>query len=414
MNRAVFLIYLVSVILLLANIYVYVHRNNYEYKKQTSYNDLYQPYSGKGINNFLVNEKKATLSFYGYKNETLWKIKIDTIVTEIQKAPLQFELREDLHQYSFIPDDSVLSPVTLTIEHSYRQQYAAAGNSGNTNVEVRHSSVPFIKETKKWFYTYDYIPAEEIAASKKILKTDAALKDNDADTVKFKKIALFIYKTLLPHIGVPSDSLLTMRPQQQLDCIRKGKVQVWCSNFSTLLNYFCTISGLKIRHVTFTGFINSFSAGAHGVNEIYIPEYGGWVYTDLTQNLIFLKDDAGNYLNTADLLFLKTKPLVPGLNAFRFHSDNIVFEKIINPESFYGWKYSELLFPYEYDPSQLYSFNNKINRYLTENVWFELYNTGLQYSNKNFYLKRFLFLCFVTSLVLSSLAFALTKRKQND
>jgi hypothetical protein len=414
MNRAVSLIYLVSLILLLANVYVFVHRNEYEYKKQSSYNDLYQPYSGKGINSILVNEKKATLSFFGYKNETVWKIKIDNVVTDMQKAPLQFELKEDLHQYSFIPDDTILSPVILTIEHSYRQQYAASGNSGNTNVEIRNSSVPFIQETKKWVYTYDYIPAGEITTSKTLLKTDAALRDTDADTVKFKKIAFFIYKTLVPHLGVPTDSLLAMRPQQQLDCIRKGNAKVWCSNFSTLLNYFCTISGLKIRHVGFTGFINGFSAGAHGANEIYIPEYGGWVYTDLTQNLVFLKDDAGNYLNTADLLFLKTKPFVPGLNAFRFHSDSIVFEKIINPESLYGWKYSELLFPYEYDPSQLYSFKNKTNRYLAENAWFELYHMGLQYNNKKFYLKKFLFLCFVTSFVLLMLAFALTKRKRND
>ncbi|MBX9783221.1 MAG: hypothetical protein K2X48_08005 [Chitinophagaceae bacterium] len=413
-KHTAFFIYLLSFILLIANAYVYIHRNEYEYKKQSAYNDLYQPYSGKGINTFSVTEKKATLSFCGYKNETMWKIKIDTVVTGMQKSPLQFELKEDLHQYTFIPDDTALTPVTLTIDHSYRKRYAASGNSGNTNIEILYSSVPFIQETKKWIYTYDYIPAGEINISKAVLKNDAGVKDADADTVKFKKIALFIYKTLMPHSGVPSDSLLEMRPQQQLDCIRKRNAQVWCSSFSALLNYFCTISGLKIRHVGFTGFINSFSAGAHAANEIYIPEYGGWVYTDLTQNLIFIKDDAGNYLNTADLLFLKTKHIVPGLNAFRIYADSIVYEKISHPESLYGWNYSELLFHYEYNPSQLYSFKNKIKRYLTENSWFELYNTGLQYSNKNFYLKRFLFVSFVTSFVLSILAFALTKRTGND
>lgn len=397
---------------MLSNLYIFFNRNAYQFIKQTGYNELYQPFSGRGIKHISISEKNAIVSLEGYNNEIDWTIKTDSLPTgKPQKQPLVFQLEENLHNYIFTPNDTTIKPIKLILEYSSRKQYFDAGNSSKSNAEIRYSSVPFIKATNKWKYTYDYIPAEEIAASKKILKTDAALKDTDADTVKFKKIALFIYKTLLPHIGVPADSLLAMRPQQQFNCIRNGKAQVWCANFSILLNYFCSISGLKIRQVGFTGRIHNISAGVHIANEIYIPEYGGWVYTDLTQNLVFLKDDAGNYLNAADFLFFKSMSAKPNINAYRIRAENFQFEKLSTPEVLYGWNYSNLVSLYPHDPAKLYSLKNKIKRYLTEEVWFEIYDNGSYNNNKKFYLKQFLFITFVFTLVLAMFNFAIYQIK---
>lgn len=404
------LFYLLSLLLLLANGYVFLNRNDFLYKRQTAYNELYQPFSGKGIKDIVFTDNKATLYLTGFKNNTLWNIKVDSILIKQQKAPLEFELKENLHTYTFLPEDSLTLPFTLQIDYSLKKLYEAAGNAINTNTSLRYSSLPFITDNNKWNYTYDYIPAEEIAASKKILQQEAFVSETDADSIQFKKIARFVYNSLTPHIGIPADSLLKKTPYQQLLCIRAGTAKVWCGNFSQLLNYFCTISGLTIRPVGFMGPFRNISLGSHAANEIYLPEYGGWVYTDLTTNILLLKDAAGNYLNAADILYIKSLPALPEINMFRLTTDSSYIEKLSKPELLYGSKVAELMFPYEYNPAELYAFTNKVKRYLSEDAWFEVYTNKVHYNNKNFYLKQFLFFSLVVSLGLSVLVFLWNKK----
>ncbi len=404
------LFYLLSLLLIVANVYIFLNRNAYLYIKQSSYNELYQPFAGKGIKDITISGNKATLYLAGFNNNITWKIKADSLLIKEQRAPLEFELKENLHKYTFIPDDTSTQPFICLMDYSRGRVYEAAGNSASTNTALRYCSLPFISYNNKWNYTYNYIPDDEIAASEKILQQEVFVNENDADTVKFKKIARFVYTSLKPYTGIPPDSLLIKTPYGQFKSIRAGNTKVWCSNFSILLNYFCTLSGLKIRPVGFLGPFKTISLGSHAANEIYISELGGWVYTDLTNNMIFVKDQTGNYLNTADILYQKSLPAIPALTTFKFGEDSIYAENISNPELLYGGKETELLFPYEYNPAELYSLPNKVNRYLTEDAWFEVYTNKVHYSNKYFYLKQFLFFSLVVSLGLSVLVFLWNKK----
>lgn len=406
---------ILCLLLAFATVFIFIKRKDYEFKKQSTYDELYQPFEAKGIQKLDINKNNALLHLTGYPANWVWKLKIDTAVITSFQSPFQFQLKENIHHYYFIAPDSSANAIELIIDYASKEQYAITKNSTEENTEIRYASVPFIiPQNSKWEYDYNYISEEEKTKSKALLQTTIGITVSDTDTVKFKKIAAYIYKILSPKMGAPPDSLFTLTPYEQLQCILTTNVEVWCGNFSELLNYFCTLANLKIRKVGFIGSIDGVSVGVHAANEIYLPGLGGWVYTDLTQNLLFVTDEKGRYLNAADLITYKTLQQNPLLNAMQFINDTVQYLPITAPEKLYGWKYSELIYPYPHNPKTLYSFTNKWKRYFTETVWFELYNPTKIYNNRNFYLKQYLFVSLLVLCVLFLLSLFIKKKKKHD
>ena len=98
-------------------------------------------------------------------------------------------------------------------------------------------------------------------------------------------------------LGVVSFAMLRSHPAVQIQRLMEDADQIGCATITQITAYSLEALDIPVRLVALYGWINSVPNRPHAVNEILDPLTGDWFVTDLTLQLLFIKNASGQKLN---------------------------------------------------------------------------------------------------------------------
>jgi hypothetical protein len=412
------LVLIIFFLLTITNLFIYINRNNgFEYVQQSTYANLY-PNCSKGISGIdIEKDSTAIINLKGYSPAVKWNVVCDdAVILKEQSLPLHVALKESLHQYILQANGSAVKPIIIGLDYSPAELYRRSGSSIATNYEIRYCSEPFVMEgttlVTKWKDALDYTAAAEVKTVQQLLADSLDIKPTDSTIKKITIIGNYIYQSVKQSMGTPPDSLAKQSVYQQF-CLAKNKqTKIWCGNIAEIFHLFASASGVVTRKIGFSRKKGIFNTGQHAANECYLPETGEWAYTDITQNILFLKDSSGKIFNTVDLYQIKKLHQTGNLILFSSGDSSILSGNYGDPDKKYLWRENEILYPHPFNLATLYSWPNKLKRYISKNPWLEIYSERVQYDNSKFYLKIYLFYTWVVVGVMLLFFYLFIRRKK--
>jgi hypothetical protein len=317
---------------LLSCILNYVARKqmNYSYADQLGYNQLYMVKEQLKILQLKENKDHSVTVVFGGKGvrkENDYKVYLDNrLLTSSHGPSLTFHPVEGTKQY-FIRLNDVKNDIVIDLCYSPDSLFKKAGNDMAGGCEFLNVNIPVeqghVYSLNDWAWHYNNFDSDEkLAAS--YLKDSIKILPGDSTMARAVKIARFILERTKGMDGTPSDSIDLLSPIEQLKYIHAGRSKIWCGIYASLFTYFACKAGVPTRIIQCGDFRMNISSGIHVFNEVYIEEYGGWLYLDLLAKTIFVKK-GGQFLNVADIhRLLKYNIDDEDLAAVYFNGDSIV------------------------------------------------------------------------------------------
>ncbi|HSU28167.1 MAG TPA: hypothetical protein VLJ68_07285 [Chitinophagaceae bacterium] len=265
----------------------------------------------------------------------------------------------------------------FTKQVSYEKLYSAT--------EIRRSGI------QRWKKIMDEYPADQVSAGRKLSQANAGISEQDLPLDKMIKIGAWLNRSFRKcPSGHPSSSFQKLSLTNQYQAAAEARTPVWCVTYASQFLFFCAINGIVCRCIESTN-----DANHHMIVECFIPELQQWVFADIQNNVIYGKDKNGKFLNTVDLLYRNIGKDTAAFSAYgQLNSDSM---QVVPRDAYAGiWKNyfdsSTLLrFYYKIDPDNIYTFREKLIRYISPQPWFETFSLK-KISNLAFYM-RILFLC---------------------
>lgn len=404
MYKKIFLLLFIAISAV--NIYVYRNRDEYTYKKQSSYNELYPSYSGFTANKFniLNNSIIEIVVNHPTAQSISWQIKIDG---------QPYAVYNGIHPRITVPEGehhfTVFNPVndsfSLQIENMSTADYKKFNHTQGGGLLVFNSDLLQAKEVAsldKWKDDEVKTTAAEDAAIAVLLKDSMKVSANETTIEKVKKIGCYLGFKLFPSRGMPSDSLLSLSVFNQYKCGAKGS-PIWCGNYSLIFNLFALKAGIKTRNIEISKKWGTVPGNLHVFNEYYIPEQRKWAAIDLTFNTIFYTDKDGNLLNAVQVKNANIKDST--IKVLRPHSaTELVAERFDESEALFFENYdphNDLKYYLSLNYNESNIFYKKFFRYFQKKYYYETYSDNSLVENGNFCKKQlFLLLQYIFTALL--------------
>lgn len=390
--------------------YIFFNRDDFAFIKQSAYARLYPVTGDPSVINF-VADNDSTLRIV-LNNSTAkpvsWEIYTDGGLPESLRAPEPvFHLREGIHSYRIftksLPDTIKIKAEYVSKNH-LREKYSALV-SGITiyKAELPVESVEL--NNTGWFNNEIPVTAVEAGAIQAMLKDSMGINTNENTVEKIKKIGQYLGYTLSGTCGIPSDSVNGLSVFQQYKAALQGH-KIWCGNYAGIFNLFARSAHIQSRSIEISRNYGTIPGNRHIFNEYYIPEQRKWAATDLTFNNVSYIDASGRLLNAVEVK--NVNPADSSVKVFRSDVKGALFLKPFSTleKDFFEFqgRDKDLRFYKTVYTNKLYSFKQKLERYVTKDSWYEIYSDTVIIDNFYFYLK-ILFLIIETVLLV--LLFAL-------
>ena len=133
----------------------------------------------------------------------------------------------------------------------------------------------------------DY-PESHVAAARKLL-AEAQVPASGTTLERFAALWLWLDRRLASHAGQPPLDYHAIAAFDQFTRATRGEMKLFCANYSEILTFFATVAGHSARIVDATGSIDGIPLSAHTFVEIYVPELGRFVYSDLTLRIFAVR-----------------------------------------------------------------------------------------------------------------------------
>lgn len=387
---------LVFLCLLFVNVWIYISRDNdYAYKEILNYNQLYQIQENLKIKSFQYNGEDSLKVILVPEQDASWQIILPDGKSYNCKGNPVLKLQEGKLDYYLKAVNSKDSNIHFRFNYVTENTYKQSGKDRSSDVELLASSLPLevpnIYSLTHWTQSSEYTTEEEISIAKKLLTDSIKINSTEPTISKIEKIGSYILKKLNPHRGTPNDSIDAMSPLQSFAYAQKNKSDIWCGHFSNIFSFFTNAANISTRAVCLEGNANGIIKAGHSFNECYIPELKQWIFVDLTSGTLTIQTKKGKYLNTIDFY-----------NAHLLNSDSLIISTYAKDSlyknaydyktSFYNDFFNENSYFVFYNSSQyeknLYSFTNKIRRFVTKSPTFAVYSNSLSVDNSKFYFKQ--------------------------
>lgn len=302
-------------LLLAANIYVFLNREWESSLYPTSYATLYYPLDVPTIREWkVVDRTHLQLCLKGSVAVSEWQVFTDganpqraTGMTPSFAIDTTFA---QIHKYRFVPVPENLCPVIeISVQVYPREFYATRGMRRNTDVLIVRSNVPCgdFKQysLNDWVDDYKYAGKEALDETGRLLRDEVGIKDSDSTFTRMEKLTRYLRIKLKNASGVPKDDERWMDPYKLYNEMAGGTGKGWCTQFAQIYVYWANRAGIPTRFVfgartqdntiTYTG---------HSFAESFIKEQSRWAFVDLSHSFIYITDKKGQVLNTADLFHL--------------------------------------------------------------------------------------------------------------
>lgn len=275
--------------------------------------------------------------------------------------------------------------VFLFRDHFHYQPYAGYSQLyGACNAECE----------KKWKQFADDYPAKDLSEAGKITDSITAGKIHTLN--KALAIGSYLYNRFSQQSGRPSEMLLKASPLDQYKTLcASSSEKLWCGNFAQMFAFFCWSQNIVTRNVEIM-----YPGDRHVLNECYIPEMGSWIMIDVTNNLLLIRNNVGEFLNLVQFseAIRKKTPLSflkpDSITAMKMET---LSEKLV-PKQYFSKH--PIYYYHRVDNQKAYSAGEKLKRYFLPVSWYDIFDNNKKRSNLAFYLKGILIFLWMVSVII--------------
>jgi len=409
---------IIFLLLLIVNIVIYKNRDNgYAYTEYLNYKQLYQPSELQSITKTRFNGSDSlALYFSQEQNDAVWKIQLPDSTSYTCKGNPVIKLLEGIKDYQLTKINEKDSTIHIRLNYVSEASYKKKGRTRASDVELMLASIPIqdkkLYSINHWTQSSEYTTDKEILIAKQILSDNMKVIPSENSVSKIQKIGSYIYKKIHHQLGTPNDSVDMLSPLQQFTLAQQGYSEIWCGNYTSIFSFFANTANITTRSVWVDGEANGISTAGHNFNECYIKELNQWIFVDLMSNTLSMQTKNGKYLNSIDLYNLhqlrSNDILVSSLK-----NDSIIKSKYDISNSFYNNYFNpNVNFAYYYASQfdkNMYSYFEKIKRYLFKRPTFAIYSNAGSISNAKFYKKQMALLALVAFSIYWLITFIILK-----
>jgi hypothetical protein len=210
------------------------------------------------------------------------------------------------------------------------------------------------------------LTAEEEKAVAIILKDSMLINEAESSFQKIKKISDFLYGKIFKSRGLPTDSMMALGVFQQYRAASAGQA-IWCGNYAQIFNLFAGAAHIKNRYIESRQTFGNIAGGVHVFNEYWLAEKNKWAAIDIMFNNVAYVDASGNFLNAVEVK--NTQPANGAISVLQSSSgDSLVSRPFAHLETDFFDVYGpakKLYYYYNINFNQVYSFSEKIRRYVS-------------------------------------------------
>lgn len=251
-------------------------------------------------------------------------------------------------------------------------------------------------------------PPEELMQAARLL-SDAGIKEGATQ----QSVVVFIGRWLHHQFGRrasgPSGGPVSKTPLAEYNkLVANKKEQLWCGTYAGLFSFFCWSKGIPCRTVEL------FKPGDHHVvTECYIAELNNWILVDVTTNMLLVAKTNGELLN---LQTFRTAIQMGQPIRIAAEQDNDITQKQLAKDLPFIENYYSTPYPCNYyystDPHYIYSFKNKLIRYIVPVSWYQVYSE--KRGGNGLFFTRISFLIIWIVLLYLTLTDHLKKKRQTQ
>jgi hypothetical protein len=327
---------LVFLLILAANLYVFLTRNWEESLYPTDYARLHYPLDVPTLRRWkVVRSNLLRLEVVWNQSPATWQLFVDGQPTQVLPGdallvPLtgpQFDgaegatLEQFEHRYRLRPLPEGTGPdLDFTITAITADFYRKRGMHFPADVFLVQTDLPAGNFTRHpvsyWVDDYSYIGAEALAAADRVVRDEIGIRDSDDTLTRMEKVMRFIRAKLVNSGGVPKDDFRWMDPWRIFQEMVAGTGKGWCTQNAQIFTFFANRAGVPTRF-TFGAFTqdNVIVYNGHSWAECWVKEQSRWAHVDPSHTLIAIQDVKGNVLNTADIMHLCEHDTFDGVTA---------------------------------------------------------------------------------------------------
>jgi len=299
------------IVLLIANIWHFLVRENEASFYPTSYATLYYPSDIPTIREWKkIATGQLQVKIGWTKKIDRWQILTDgtNAQTSDGNDPI-FNVVDDegkYHTYTLVPlPEGIGSEIELTMRFFSRKFYAERGLQ-HSDVYIISTPFPCGKfkqyPVNYWADDYNYVGKDDLAKADRIIQDEIGIRSDEPTFSKMEKLTRYLRIKLKDAGGVPKDDFRWMNPWLIYQEMINGTGKGWCTQHGQIWVFFANRAGIQTR--LFIGARtqdNEFVYSGHTWAESFIPEQNRWAFVDLSQSQIYITDKKGQALNTVEL-----------------------------------------------------------------------------------------------------------------
>ncbi len=302
-------------LLLTANIYVFLNREWESSFYPTSYATLYYPLDVPTIREWnVIDRTHLQLCLTGAAAVAEWQVFTDGAnpqrATGMRPVFAIDTTFAQVHSYRFVPVPEHLCPaLEISVQVYPREFYGRLGMRRKTDVLIVRANAACgdFKQyaLKDWVDDYSYVGQEGLAETDRLLREQVGIQDGESTFARMEKLTRYLRIKLKNARGVPKDDERWMNPWTLYNEMVAGTGKGWCTQHAQIYTYWANRAGVPTRFVfgartqdntiTYTG---------HAFAESFIKEQSRWAFVDLSHAFIYITDKKGQVLNTAELFHL--------------------------------------------------------------------------------------------------------------
>ena len=315
-SRKLIIIFLsiLFIVLLIANVWHFLVRENEASFYPTSYATLYYPSDIPTIHEWKkIANGQLQVKISWTKKVDGWQILTDGMNAQTSDGnDARFKVVDDegkYHTYTLVPLPEGIAPeIKLTMRFFSEEFYAERGLQ-HSDVYIISTNFPCGKfkqyPVAHWIDDYNYVGKDNLAKADRIIHDEIGIQDDEPTFSKMEKLTRYLRITLKDARGVPKDDFRWMNPWLIYQEMIAGTGKGWCTQHGQIWVFFANRAGIQTRLLLGARTQdNEFVYSGHTWSESFIPEQNRWAFVDLSQSHIYITDKKGQVLNTAELFHL--------------------------------------------------------------------------------------------------------------
>ena len=327
---------LATVLLLAANLFVFLTRNWEESLFPTDYARLHYPLDRPTLRRWkLKRDGLLHLDLAWNKVPESWQLLVDGKLVEtipgttplIRLAGAKFlgeagtTLTDFEHRYTLRPLPAGFGPdLDFTIAAISADYYRRNGMYFPKDVMLVQTELPAGKFKRHpvsyWVDDYRYVRAECLAAADRTVREEIGVLDSDDTLTRMEKVMHYLRTQLATSGGVPKDAFRWLDPWNIFREMSQGTGKGWCTQSAQIFTFFANRAGIPTRFV-FDQFIedNAINYNGHSWAECWMKEHDRWTHVDPSHAIVAVFDRHGVPMNSADIMHLREHDAFEGVTA---------------------------------------------------------------------------------------------------